>query len=157
MEVLGEDGRPCAPGETGRVVLTTLHNFALPLIRYEIGDFAEVGAPCDCGRGLPVLKRIHGRRRNMIVLPDGRRHWPSFPAEIWRAVAPVEQFRLVQRVPGAIEAEYVMQRELAREEKAQLEMILASRFGHRFEIVWRRCAMIDRGPGYKFEDFVSEL
>jgi phenylacetate-coenzyme A ligase PaaK-like adenylate-forming protein len=61
VEVLDEEGRPCAPGETGRVVATSLNNFAMPLIRYETGDTAEVGAPCPCGRGLPVLTRIMGR------------------------------------------------------------------------------------------------
>jgi len=157
VEVLDDDGGACGPGETGRVVLTTLHNFAMPLIRYEIGDYAEVGEPCDCGRGLPVLKHIHGRRRNMLVLPDGRRHWPSFPAEMWREVAPVEQFRLVQRTPEAIEAQYVMARELSPDEQARLEAALATRFGHRFRIAWKRCAALECGPGYKLEDFVSEL
>ncbi|MDQ7008381.1 MAG: phenylacetate--CoA ligase family protein, partial [Acidobacteriota bacterium] len=83
VEVVDEAGQPCGPGEWGRVLLTTLHNYAMPLIRYEIGDYAELGAPCPCGRGLPVLRRILGRRRNMLVTPDGRRHWPSFPARIW--------------------------------------------------------------------------
>jgi len=46
LEVLNSQGLHCAPGETGRVVLTRLHNFAMPLIRYEIGDYAEVGEPC---------------------------------------------------------------------------------------------------------------
>jgi phenylacetate-CoA ligase len=157
VEILDEAGWPCGPGQTGRVVVTTLHNFAMPLIRYELGDYAEVGAPCDCGRGLPVLTRIHGRRRNMIVLPDGSRHWPSFPAQMWSEVAPVEQFRLVQRVSGEIEAYYVMARELTQGEKAQLEAALASRFGYPFSIVWKRADALDRGPGYKFEDFISEL
>jgi len=157
VEILDEAGRPCAPGETGRVVLTPLHNFAMPLIRYELGDYAEAGEPCDCGRGLPVLRRIHGRRRNMIVLPDGRRHWPSFPAEMWREVAPVEQFRLVQRQPDEIEAQYVMARELTPEEMRTLGAALGSRFGYGFRIAWKRCDALDRGPGYKFEDFVSEL
>lgn len=64
VEVLDEEGSPCTPGQIGRVVLTALHSFAMPLLRYAIGDHAEVGAPCPCGRGLPVLsKRIVGRRR----------------------------------------------------------------------------------------------
>ena len=82
VEVLDADGRPCAPGATGRVVVTPLHNFAMPLIRYEIGDLAEVGPPCTCGRTLPVLTRIPGRARDMLTLPGGaQRHllWP------WRA------------------------------------------------------------------------
>ena len=47
-EVLGDDGTPCLPGEVGRVVITALHNFATPLIRYELGDYAEVGEACPC-------------------------------------------------------------------------------------------------------------
>ncbi|MEI6255191.1 MAG: hypothetical protein WCQ77_00955 [Planctomycetota bacterium] len=55
VEVLDAAGRPCAAGETGDVVLTPLHNFAMPLLRYEIGDLATVGSgPCRCGRMLPV-------------------------------------------------------------------------------------------------------
>src|SRR6185312_15465562 len=54
VEVLDEAGRACQPGEVGKVVVTTLHNFAMPLLRYDIGDYAEVGAPCRCGRNLPV-------------------------------------------------------------------------------------------------------
>src|SRR5690606_24093824 len=65
LEVLDDDGLPCKPGEIGRVVLTTLNNFAKPLIRYVIGDYAEVGPACACGRGLPVINRVIGRVRNM--------------------------------------------------------------------------------------------
>ena len=60
LEVLDAAGRPCAPGEVGRVVVTPLHNFAMPLLRYEIGDFAECGAPCACGRGLKRDCPQHG-------------------------------------------------------------------------------------------------
>jgi len=58
VEVLDEQGRPCSPGERGRVVATPLNNFAMPLIRYDTGDSAEVGEPCPCGRGAPVLTKI---------------------------------------------------------------------------------------------------
>ena len=73
VEVLDDQGRPCEPGQMGKVVVTTLHNFAMPLLRYDIGDYAEVGEPCPCGRRLPVLKRILGRQRNMFILPNGQR------------------------------------------------------------------------------------
>src|SRR6185437_16003324 len=89
VEILDEDGLPARPGEIGRVVLTSLHNFAMPLIRYAIGDYAEVGAPCPCGRGLPVIERLLGRRRNMVTLPDGRRAWPDVGA-LWAAIPDVD-------------------------------------------------------------------
>ena len=60
-----------------------------PLIRYEIGDYAEVGEPGTCGRGLPVLNSILGRQRNLMILPDGRRQWPSTGFYRFRDVAPV--------------------------------------------------------------------
>lgn len=60
LEVVDEAGRPCAPGEVGRVVVTSLHNFATPLIRYALGERAALSAPCACGRGLPVIARVAG-------------------------------------------------------------------------------------------------
>ena len=120
VEVLDSAGTPCAPGEVGRVVLTTLHNFAMPLVRYAIGDYAEAGEACDCGRGLPVIKRIMGRDRNMLTKPDGSQHWPSFPAEIWTAVAPIRQFRLIQKSLDRIEAQFVAADELGREQRDRL-------------------------------------
>lgn len=157
VEILNEAGRPCCPGETGRVVLTPLHNFAMPLIRYELGDYAEAGDPCDCGRGLPVISRIHGRRRNMLVLPDGRRHWPSMPSALWLSVAPIEQFQVIQVDPGTLDVAYVMARPLSATEAARLEEALAERFSHRFTIRWSRVESIPRSEGGKFEDFVSRL
>lgn len=65
IEVLDPAGKPCAAGETGRVIVTPLHNFAMPLLRYEIGDLATVGeGPCPCGRKLPILEAIPGRARS---------------------------------------------------------------------------------------------
>lgn len=157
VEILDEAGKPCAPGETGRVVLTTLHNFAMPLIRYELGDYAEVGEPCDCGRGLPVLRRIHGRRRNMIALPDGRRHWPSLPSAIWLSVAPIRQFQMIQPAADCLEILYVMERPLTPEERNRLEKLLAERLGHAFFIRWQQVDAIERGPGEKYEDFICRL
>jgi aspartate 1-decarboxylase len=63
VEVLREDGSPAAPGEAGEVVVTGLTGRYMPLIRYRTGDLAvRAGAPCPCGRGLPLLERIEGRR-----------------------------------------------------------------------------------------------
>ena len=96
VEVLDEDGEPCGPGAIGRMVLSDLHNFATPLIRYEIGDYAEVGEVCSCGRGLPVLNRIAGRVRNMLTLPSGDKFWPSFPEGEMMPIAPIRQFQVIQ-------------------------------------------------------------
>jgi phenylacetate-coenzyme A ligase PaaK-like adenylate-forming protein len=78
VEILDETGRACGPGEIDRMVISDLHNFAMPLILYEIGDYAEMGEPCPCGRGLPVLQRVLGRTRNRVRLPSDAYIWPRF-------------------------------------------------------------------------------
>ena len=61
IEILRDDGSPAAAGETGRVIVTPLHNYAMPLVRYELGDYAEVGTSAPaCERTLPTLRRNSG-------------------------------------------------------------------------------------------------
>lgn len=155
VEILNERGEPCHPGETGEVVVTTLHNFAMPLIRYRILDHAEAGAPCPCGRGLPVLRRIVGRQRNMVLLPDGRSHWPSFPSRSWVDIAPVLQFQLIQCDVQTIEIKLVCSRPLNAREEAAIRAMLTEKLGHPFHFLFNYQDKIEPGPNGKFEDFVS--
>lgn len=158
VEILDAANRPCEPGQTGRVVLTTLHNFAMPLIRYDIGDYAEAGEPCDCGRGLPVLKRIVGRVRNMVTLPDGQQHWASFPSSKWGPVAPqVTQLQLVQKRPDFVVVRVAVQRLLQEEECENLIAVLRECLGYPFRMQVEQVPEIARAPSGKFEEFVSEM
>jgi phenylacetate-CoA ligase len=157
VEILDDAGNPCAAGESGRVVVTTLHNFAMPLIRYEIGDYAEAGAACECGRGLPVIRRICGRERNMIKHPDGRRYWPSFPQSRWAHLAPVRQLQLVQKSRQDMLVRIVAPRELDALEARKLIAALQDCLGHPFRMTIERSAEIPRRDNFKFEDFVSEV
>lgn len=157
VEVLREDGQPCAPGETGIVVVTSLHNFAMPLLRYELGDYAEVGAPCPCGRGLPVLKRIAGRVRNMARDPSGRRFMPWIPFGGWLEIAPIRGIQLIQKTPAQLELRYVMAQALSPGQAARLTAMLQSQLGYPFEIRFTRTESLERRPGEKFEDFISEI
>jgi phenylacetate-CoA ligase len=155
VEVLDADGRSCRPGELGQVTVSTLHNFAMPLLRYASGDYAEVGAPCACGRGLPVLKRIAGRERNMLRRPDGVCYWPSFPMESWVQAAPVLQLQLLQDEPDHIEARLVMARDFTGDERERLTAALQECLGYPFRMTLRRVDEIPRGAGQKYEDFLS--
>jgi phenylacetate-CoA ligase len=157
VEILGEDGTPCRPGEIGKVVLTTLHNFAMPLVRYDIGDYAEAGAPCPCGRGLPVIRKILGRQRNILTLPDGRLRWPSFPSSKWSHIAPIRQLQMVQRSRERVDVNVVAGRVLTDHERKDLVAALQGCLGHPFAMEVRELAEIPRSASHKFEDFVSEI
>ena len=157
VEVIDDDGRACLPGETGRVVVTQLHNYAQPLIRYELGDYAEVGEPCPCGRGLPVLNRVVGRRRNMLVLPTGETFWPTF-GSAWTGLGDVvHQFQLVQQELDLIHVRIAGPRPLTTEEQARVAAELVRRFGYPFRVTFEFLSVIERTAGSKFEDFVSQI
>lgn len=157
VEVLDDAGRPCGPGEVGRVVVTPLHNFAQPLLRYDLGDLAEVGEPCSCGRGLPVLARVLGRVRNLLVYPDGHRAWPLFRDDRFAEIAPVRQYQLVQKTLEHLELRLVADRPLTGSEEDALRAILVDRLRHPFRITFAYPSEIPRSAGGKYEDFRSEV
>ncbi len=157
VEVVDESGAACPPGGIGRVLVTPLNNFAMPLIRYEIGDYAEAGAPCACGRGLPVLARIMGRSRNMLRLPGGGTHWPGVPMRALKDIAPLRQFRMIQHSLTGIELQLVSDRPLTGDEETALRNALHKRLGYPFEVRFVRMERIERGANYKFEDFVCQV
>jgi phenylacetate-coenzyme A ligase PaaK-like adenylate-forming protein len=72
VEIVDDNGIPCAPGERGKIVITALQNYAMPLIRYDTDDMAEVPeGPCPCGRTLQSFGDIAGRYSRIAFLPDG--------------------------------------------------------------------------------------
>jgi phenylacetate-CoA ligase len=157
VEVIAEDGRPCAPGETGRVVITHLHGFAMPIIRYEIGDLATVGKPCRCGRGLPVLTRIVGRQRNMMIGAKGERFRPSLGWKHIRRMAPIDQGQFVQTAVDRLEAKVVAKRALTDAEADAVRAHLKSRMPQLKEIAFVYVDDVPRSESGKFEDFISLL
>ncbi|MBX7166852.1 MAG: hypothetical protein K1X74_11030 [Pirellulales bacterium] len=159
LELLDDAGKPCKPGEVGRVVLTSLHNFAMPLIRYEIGDYAELGDRCECGRGLPVLKRILGRVRNMAILPDGRHVWPALHLDgaSTAEMPPIQQFQLVQKTTSQAELRLVMPRPLDAQEELLLRGWVTKAVGFEFDLSIRYVEDIPRNARGKYEDFRCEV
>lgn len=157
VEVLDDDGRPCLPGQVGRVVITALHNFATPLIRYAIGDYAEVGDTCACGRSLPVLKRILGRQRNFLVLPSGEKLFPEARITLTDIAPGIQQFQLTQKSLQEIEVKLVVASPLSSSTEAQMVESLVKKFGHPFDYQFVYVDDIPRGANGKFEEFISEV
>ncbi len=156
LEVVNARGQACAPGEIGRVLLTSLNNFATPLIRYEIGDHAEVGPPCPCGRGLPVLKRILGRYRNLLTLPDGTRRWPRLGYESkLQTVAPIELMQMIQTSREEIVVRLVMPRSLTTDEATALQAFIHDKLGYPFRLRYEYVDTIRNPANGKVEQFIS--
>ncbi|MEQ8356861.1 MAG: hypothetical protein RH942_15065 [Kiloniellaceae bacterium] len=154
LEVLDEAGEPCRASETGRVVVTPLYGFAMPLLRYDIGDYATVGGPSPCGRGLPVLERILGRVRNMLVLPDGQRVWPAFGTRTLVTLGPVRQFQFVQHDRRNIEARFALWRPFEGDEEQRLLAHVRATMPEGMTVRITLADEIPRSAGGKYEDFV---
>jgi len=83
----GQTGAPCADGEEGELVLTTLGKQAMPMIRYRTRDITALTAqPCECGRTLRRIKRISRRADDMFII----RGINVYPSQIETALLKVE-------------------------------------------------------------------
>lgn len=155
VEILDDNGRQCGPGAIGKVVVTSLNNFATPLMRYDIGDYAEAGEPCSCGRGLPVIKKILGRARNMLTLPNGKQYWPSFDYKALGNIVSLRQYRILQHSVTDIEAQLVVEAQATPDQEKEMREILQKSLPHHFNIRFTYVNSITRTKGGKYEDFMS--
>ncbi len=74
VEILDDEGRECAPGVDGRLVITEFVNEGMPMLRYEVGDRGVWhDKPCSCGRPHRLLRGVTGRVADFLVARDGSR------------------------------------------------------------------------------------
>lgn len=129
VEVLNEQGEQCQPGELGRVVITDFYNSISPMIRYDIGDYAEVGGACSCGRHLPTLKRIVGRERGLFRRANGDRFWPTAGQYAAEKVVKINQWQIIQHSLDDIEYKIVTDLPLTEEQHIKLLEIFRKTLG----------------------------
>lgn len=111
VRVIRENGTDARPGERGRVILTDFSNYVMPLINYDMGDYAVQGDQCPCGRGFPTLERVEGRALEAITTPSGL----SFPSGMlsdflcleWGAVPYLWEYQFYQTGPGDVQLRIV--------------------------------------------------
>jgi phenylacetate-CoA ligase len=99
VEILRPDGLPTEVGEVGEVVLTSLTNYAMPLIRYQVGDMAAWAEnSCSCGRSWPLLKEVTGRSTDVFVRKDGSKVYPQYFTQVMVEIPSgwVRKFQVVQ-------------------------------------------------------------
>lgn len=109
LEILRVDGSPASPGEIGEIVVTSLRNFVMPLIRYRTGDFGHLASvPCRCGSQWPLLEAIEGRTSEFFVRPNGSivnpfvfiKHLDKLPLKQYQVIQSNLSEVLVKYVPA---------------------------------------------------------
>ncbi len=141
---------PSAFGEVQRIVLTSLENRGMPLIRYETGDLAIPAAdqPCPCGRQLRRLARIEGRLVDCLQLPDGRLVSPSRMEHAVRRIPGLTRFQFVQDRPDAVIVRFEGRDD--SEVATALQRAVSDVVGAGMQIEIRWAASLEPPPGQKF-------
>jgi len=94
---LVKDGERVKPGEVGEVLITNLNRYAMPFIRYKVGDLARQAIqPCACGRGLPTYEGVEGRISDIIVTTSGQKRTVGSFVVIFEYIQEVKMFQIVQ-------------------------------------------------------------
>jgi len=121
VEIVDDEGFPVVDGREGRIVITNLHNYAMPFIRYEIGDVGAMsGDDCPCGRGLPLLTKLSGRTSDIIYTMSGKSVPGTSLIHVFREPMGVAQFQMVQENYNAVTVKIVMDKEYPEEHLVEI-------------------------------------
>jgi phenylacetate-CoA ligase len=144
--------------EGGEVLLTTLNNDTMPLIRYRNEDLAEMSADrCRCGRGLPLVGRIQGRRSDVILSPSGKMIHGEFFTHLFYEAPGVRRFQVRQTRLEEIEINVVATGEFTPEARSTIERSIHAHADPGFHVVWNSVSEIPPGPSGKHRFTISDV
>jgi phenylacetate-CoA ligase len=159
VEVLDEQGNPCAPGEQGEVVVTDLENYGMPMIRYRIGDLARWVA--DSARGadrypFPMLASVDGRTLDIVRAPNGNRIGGTYWTILLRNRPGIKKFQVIQDTPTALRVLYVAEPG-ATPDFDYYRREIAGRCGSDLQVDFIETDQFEQAPGTKFRLILSKL
>lgn len=142
------------------IIGTSLHNMAMPLIRYQTGDIVEVDkdpAACPCGRNFPAIRRIFGRRSDAIITPDKRALTGLYV--VFDRIPGILMGQLVQDSIDTLTVRYASMPADVKQVEALLRKQLAIICGREMTIEFCRCSVDDvRGSSkLKFKNVSSTV
>jgi len=126
VEVLDKNGQPCQYGEEGEIVITTLNNYSMPLIRYKIGDMGVLmeNKKCSCGCSYPKLEKVIGRVTDIFKTTTGVIVAPEYFIHLIGVVlnrGNIEKFQVIQEELDKIVVKIVQQSEMTKDNLKEIE------------------------------------
>ena len=150
---------PATTAEAAReIALTDLFNYGMPFIRYVNGDLgtAQTGS-CPCGRGLPLLKRVDGRKLDAIRSHDGRIVPGEFFPHMLKDVTGVLRFQVIQRSLDCVDMTLVRGDGFDESASAYIRRETAKVLGESVTLNLIFANAIALGANGKFRVTISEL
>lgn len=160
IELLDDKGKEVKPGELGHVVVTRLDAFAMPLIRYYLGDLAIKKAPeekCKCGRPYPMLQKIVGRDTDIVKTHNGKHLIVHFFTGIFEHIPEISQFRIIQDSLDGIIIEYIPGKSFVDGVLNSLNSKIMEHINEPFIVYFREVNSIPDTPSGKPQIIVSNL
>jgi phenylacetate-CoA ligase len=145
VEVVDDRQRPIQPGQQGRLLVTTLHNYAMPLIRYDIGDTAVLGEPCPCSP-LPTLARLTGRVTDHFLTRDGALVHGEYFTHLFYFRDWVREFQVLQTDVDAITVYVAAHRTPSAEDLADITGKIRFIMGGGCQVQWEHVDHVPRTP-----------
>jgi phenylacetate-CoA ligase len=150
------DGEPVPPGTPGEMACTGLLNYAMPLIRYRIGDLGVPGEKmCSCGRELPTVERIEGRVDDYVVTKEGR--LVGRLDHVFKGVAHVVETQIVQEASNRIRLLLVPGSDYTSADGQLIVSNLKTRLGEDMDISIEFVDRVPRTVSGKFRSVVSHV
>ena len=155
-EILRQDGAPAAAGEMGEVVLTGFVNYAMPLVRYRVGDTARFAAEaCPCGRAMPVIEEIGGRLDDVVYTRE--RGFLGRLDPVLKGVRHIVESQIEQESLDVLRIRFVPAPHFLTEDLRMLERNLRARVGRSIHLEFECTDRIPRTAGGKFRFVISRL
>jgi len=154
IEIIDRDDIPVLEGQDGRVIVTNLHNYSMPFIRYELGDMAVLGPKkCSCGSVLPCIKKISGRLEEQFIKKDGTIVLGNFFIHLIGVLYNngfIRKFQIIQEDYDKIRILAVINEILPEYEKNEIEQKIRVQMGSDCKIIWNFVDDIPKTPSGKY-------
>jgi phenylacetate-CoA ligase len=152
------DGKLVPAGSEGEVVITNLHSYAMPFIRYRQGDVGRWSEENPrCGRGFPLMRIVEGRLGDFITLPSGKRLSPHHFFIALDTAVGVARWQLVQETAHRLRAEVVVNHKAGARARQAAQANLKAIVGEEMEIVITEVPSLSYSPSQKFRSVISML
>ena len=149
VEVVDELGKRCLPGVEGEIVITTLNNYSMPLIRYKIGDMGVMSdkIQCNCGCNYPILQKISGRTNGVFKTKSGSNR------------ESIKNFQVIQKDLDFIKVKIVKKDgiEFNEEDISDIKNKIKLVMGINCKVVFEFVDKIKKTPNGKYLNTVSEI
>lgn len=151
VEVLNDSNQTVQEGEEGRVIVTNLHNYSMPFIRYEIGDMAVIGPRrCECGNIFPTLKKITGRITEHFVRRDGSIISGAALTLTFNLMDWVSSFQIIQEDYEKVKILVIPKSTINLPDKSRVEEKLKLLLGSACKIDWEFVDAINKSKSGKY-------